>query len=79
MPNGLKLKGGQASTGPHKINPMHTVMTRQRKRREHFKNAFKQLAKGFGGFTARGGHYWPEGMTRRIARQISRDGALAEG
>lgn len=71
--NGLKLKGGEASTGPHTINPLHTVMTRQRKRNEHFKNSFKQLGKEFGGFTVRGGHYWPEGMPRRIARQIARE------
>lgn len=73
MSNGLGLSGGNASTGPHKINPLHNVMTRQRKRREHFKNSFKQLAKEFGGFTARGGHYWPEGMPRKIARQIARE------
>jgi hypothetical protein len=27
-----KIKGGQASTGPHHINPLHTTMTRQRSR-----------------------------------------------
>lgn len=72
MPNGLKLKGGEASIGPHKINPIHTVMTRQRNRHERAKNSFKKITKEFGGWTPRGGHYWPEGMGRRQARAVSR-------
>ena len=75
MANGLGLSGGNASTGPHTINPLHTVVTRQQQRRENFNSSFKQLAKDFGGWTSRGGHYWAEGMPRRIARQIARDKA----
>ena len=72
MANGLKLKGGEASTGPHKINPIHNVMTRQRARHEARQKEIEKLRNERGGFAERGGFYWPESMPRRIARAIAR-------
>ena len=71
--NGLNLKGGQASTGPHRIDHKYDTNARQRQRRAQHTGSFKSMRQEFGGTTERGGHYWPEGMTRRIARQIARD------
>lgn len=71
MANGLRLRGGQASSGPHAINPIHTVMTRQRMRFDKRKSELNKLRER-GGFTAGGGFYWPEGMTRKVARAIAR-------
>lgn len=71
--NGLRLKGGQASSEPHVIDGKHTTMTRQQRRRAGFHYHFRTLQDDFGGWTARGGHYWPEGMARRVAREIARD------
>ena len=71
--NGLKLKGGEASTGPHTIEHKHTTMTRQQRRGAGFTYHFSVLKQKFGGWTDRGGRYWAEGMPRRVARQIARD------
>lgn len=70
--NGLKLKGGQASSGPHTINPLHTVMTRQRQRHESTAKQLNKLRQEFGGFTDRGGFFWSDTMPRKVARAISR-------
>ena len=75
--NGLGLKGGQASTGPHAIDEKHSTVSRQRRRRLRFKNECAVLFRDFGGFTSRGGPYWPDAMPRRIARQIARVKAKA--
>lgn len=59
MANGLRLKGGQASTGPHKINAIHTVMTRQRFRYEMRKAEYLKVRQEFQ-------------LPRRVSRSIAR-------
>lgn len=59
MANGLKLNGGQASTGPHSINSLHTVMTRQRSRYEMRKAEYLKVRQEFQ-------------LPRRISRSIAR-------
>lgn len=61
--NGLELKGGQASTGPHPINPIWSnPYTRQQKRKEKFLKEFNAIRATFGLF-----------MPRRIQRAIASD------
>jgi hypothetical protein len=54
-----KIKGGQASTGPHHINPLHTTMTRQRSRYKAQRDEYKKVREEFD-------------LPRRISRSIAR-------
>ena len=66
MANGLKLKGGQASTGPHSINPLHTAMTRQRSRYERREAEYKKMRQEFQ-------------LPRRASRSIARARSAKSG
>ena len=54
-----RIKGGEASTGPHRINPLHTTMTRQRSRYTAQQAEYKKVRAEFD-------------LPRRIARSIAR-------
>lgn len=46
--NGLRLCGGEASTGPHRIDRNHDTLTRQRKRRERQVTEVRAMRAQFG-------------------------------
>src|SRR5205814_4609 len=71
MANGRLLKGGQSSSGPHRIDRKHDTMTRQRKRFTARLDAQDHVRVKFGGYTDRGGNFWPETMPKRAARRIA--------
>jgi len=76
MPNGLGFKGGEASDLYRRVPAelKKTVVTRQIRRHETRTAEFQRLQQEFGGFSG-GYHFWPEGMNRKIARQIAMDKA----
>lgn len=75
--NGLGLKSGQASTGPHAIDHRYDTMTRQRRRRQRQVEEMLRMRQEFGGCSADGNLFWPVEMPRRVARAIARVRAAA--
>lgn len=63
-----RLKGGEASSGPHSIDRKHDTVTRQRRRREAQENARDHVRVKYAGVGRNGNTAWPENFGRRVAR-----------